>query len=321
MQVIEIRLEEILEDFFFCFAERRSRPELLRSIRLEGVRTPVTVLEAQNGYRILSGFSRVAMAREAGLQSVLAVVAEEPASPQNAFFRALVEHTASRALNLAEKARILEIMERLGVPPGRLDASFLEVLQLPAEEQVLEDVRAILTLHPAVLRYIAQYDVSLKQAKRFHGLPQGLQRRFADLGLKYAIRIVELSGLLELARDIEARGEPDAGELFDTWEGEAVRTAGKKEGSLSRNDVIRLLKEALQRTRYPYLTEKKDALDRLRRGLKLPDGLSVSWDPDLEREGIECRFWIRNRADVIRAAAFLANEKTQALLEAMCGEM
>ena len=115
---------------------------LSASIREHGVLQPLLVRKGSGGYEVVAGHRRLRAAREAGLRSVPAVVAE--CSDAEAAVMALVENLQREALSPIEEAeayrRILEefhwTQEQLAAKVGLSQATVanrLRLLRLPGE--------------------------------------------------------------------------------------------------------------------------------------------------------------------------------------------
>ena len=74
MNIIEIPIKEILQDFFFCFTSNRDISKLEHSIRVSGIRTPVHVRLMNTHYQLISGFSRVRAASGLDVKKIPAIL-------------------------------------------------------------------------------------------------------------------------------------------------------------------------------------------------------------------------------------------------------
>lgn len=312
MNVEDIRIEEISDDFFFCFRSDREIPLLEDSVRFGGIVTPLLFLRLGRGYRLLSGFRRLAAARRAGWGAVPGIVCGEEEDGAELFRSVLLENRSRAAFTLVEKARILGILDGLDVRGERLRKDFLPVLGLAGRQQVLEGVRRVLDFGPSVQAYIETYDVSLKQSGMFSGLTAGDQEAvIGTLGALH-IRSVELMTILEMLRDISGREDIPVKAVLRE---DAVRAI--LEGDLSRNEKLSRLKAALLARRSPRLCRWNEELMEHGKALRFPESVRIGWDRTLEKPGIELRATLRSLKDADVIARRLTDADNRKSFEAM----
>ena len=119
MKIVQIPVKKILEDFFFSFASLRDISSLKESIEASGIRTPVHVRSQNGNYQLISGFSRVKIARELQIKEIPAVLIDKTVSLGKTLRDILLEHLVSASLNLVEKAKLISILESVKItgPP------------------------------------------------------------------------------------------------------------------------------------------------------------------------------------------------------------
>ena len=313
MQITEIPVEEILEDFFFCFTSPSDFSTLEHSIRTSGIETPLHVLSTEKCYRLISGFSRFKVAVKLQMSKIPAVIHSDGEKPENIFLGILLEHLTCRTLTLVEKSRIIHILDELNIPPGRIQKEFLLLLNIPESLEVMNDLRNLLKFSPEVLEYIERYNLSLKQVKIFKNLSYYEQTMMADLGLSLQIRAVELSDIISMFYDVSCRDDIPIKEIFERIDGESIL----KNSDLARNEKLSRIKEELQRMRYPKLTFWNENLEKLKKKEKLPMGIQLSWDRSLEAPGLKLRAEIKSMKDVDRIISYLSAERTKKQFEEM----
>ena len=113
MRILEIPIKEILEDFFYRFQTQNDVSRLRDSIKTSGIILPLRVEQQGKGYRILSGFNRYRCACDLGLDCVPAILIKKHEEPGRVFQQILREHLVCRSLNLMEKSRILNMLDKL----------------------------------------------------------------------------------------------------------------------------------------------------------------------------------------------------------------
>jgi hypothetical protein len=309
--------KEILPDFFFRFSRQKETDGLDRSVRSSGILNPLWVLRhpSQEGFRILSGFSRFRAAVKAGLEEVPCRILEESIPAELYFEEALLEHRSMRTLHLAEKARILDILFRLEIPEGRILSRFAPILDLPAGRETLGETHGILELHPKLLSYLELYPVSLRQVQAFARFDAETQAVLADLGSSMQMRIVELAEMASLVFEISRRDGRSFEAVLDSADAAGILA----QGNLNRNEKIMKIKEILKRMRFPRLVSWNEKIRTLRDETGMPGFLRMHWDPSLESAGFNLDAHIRTHGDLDALIRFLSDsdkrEKLSAVLD------
>lgn len=291
MKIEHIAIEEILEDFFFHFTTDRATEVLFTSIRESGIRTPLDVMPGDGGFQLIAGFKRLACAQFLGLSTMPVVVHE--ASEETVFYHALLEHRAMHAMNVVEKARVLQIIERVELSDS-IKTDFLKLLDLPDQSNLLDAVKSILSLTGEVQSYIAQYNLSLRQSQMFTGLCDKDQLHFVQLAHTLNVRGVELGDLIETVQSIAVREDL---QIQDVLSNDAM-TSVLRDDNLTISTRISRIKEMLTERRYPRLSAWNRELDSAGKSMRLPNDARLSWDKSLERPGILLQARMKSVAEV-----------------------
>ncbi|MFH1942554.1 MAG: ParB N-terminal domain-containing protein [bacterium] len=313
MNIVSIPLEEIREDFFFRFNAGGEMDSLKRSVAESGIRTPLHVLKNEGGHRLLSGFGRLEAAKALGLKSIPASVCPESSNVKELFKEILLEHLTCRTLGLVEKAHILRILDGIGSSWESVKDRFLPVIDVPANPEIVEELKGVLRFSPSAQRYIGIYNLSLRQTRMFRELSSAQQDCVVALALKLQIRSVELSEIVTMAREISLRDEIPIEEVFT--HPEIVGTL--ENGEFARNEKLLRLKEHLRKKRHPRLSAWNDALETAKQNMGLPSNVALSWDCSLERPGIELQARITTVEEFRGIASLLAKEENVHQIEAM----
>ena len=307
MNIRLIPKKEILRDFFFHFSSETDLTALTRSVRSSGVCDPLWVISGREGYRILAGFRRFRAAEAAGIEALPCRVFSGSDSADRLFEDALRVQATQREFHLAEKARIIGILNRLDVPRGEIVSRFFPILGLAQKNEMIEETAGLLSLHPALLEYLERHPVSLKQASAFRRFSAEEQAVFAGLGTGLQIRIVELSEISGWIHDL-SRGRGTSAEVLLKALGipDLVDDPG-----LNRNDKIATVKDRLRQERYPTLESWNGKIRMLRAELRMPESIRLAWDPSLESPGFRIEIQIRSAKDLDAVAAFFSSEENR----------
>ncbi len=307
MQIIQIPVKEILEDFFFSFASLRDISLLKESIKASGIRTPVYVRSKNGNYQLISGFSRVKIARELQIKEIPAVLIDETVSLEKTLRDILLEHLVSASLNLVEKAKLISILESVKIDPQRIDQTFLPLLELPPDPDLLDKIKKILGWPAEMQTYIETFDLSLKQTDGFRTLSEKEQILLAKLGLQLQIRSVELSEIARMLYEISKKDETDIHTIYRNLDIEKII----KNEDWTRSQKITKIKERLYEKRYPRLHAWNNDLQNLNKTMKLPEKTRLQWDRSLERPGIDLRCQIQSTEDIKTIVEVLSKNENQ----------
>ena len=177
---------------------RRFEPEahagLAESIRSQGVVQPVLVRpRAAGGYELIAGERRWRAAREAGIDTVPAVVRE--ADDRDTLLLGLVENVARESLSPVEEARAYavlvdefalslgEIAERVGRSKPAV-SNRLRLLELPDEVLGMVDRNLLTEGHARAVLAVPDHDDRRRLAKRI--VREGLSVRAAERAARWA---------------------------------------------------------------------------------------------------------------------------------------
>ncbi len=198
--------------------------EMVRSVREQGVITPLLVTKVDTGYQLIAGERRWRAAQKAGLRRVPVVVRE--VTPVESLELALIENIHRKDLNPIEEAyaykKLIEktgatqesLAKRLGKDRSSI-ANLLRILKLPAfiQKDVVEG-----TLQMGHARVLAGID-SLKE-----------QRELRDRVIKQGLSVRQLETLVRRKRSPKPtrKSDPEVGNYIRSLETEIRRTLGTK---------------------------------------------------------------------------------------------
>jgi ParB family chromosome partitioning protein len=166
--------------------------ELADSIRVNGVVQPIVVRPAGSGYEVIAGERRIRAAKEAGLETIPAIVRQ--ATDQELLELALVENIHRSGLNPIERAKAyqkyleafsltqVEAAERLGENRSVI-ANYIRLLELPDE----------------IRQMLVSGDLSMGHARAILALPtDDLRRKLANRAMAGRLSVREVERLVRL---------------------------------------------------------------------------------------------------------------------------
>jgi ParB family chromosome partitioning protein len=193
--------------------------ELIASIRLLGLKKPISVTPRGDRYLLICGQGRVEAFRALGQRSIPALVV--PASEEDAFVRSLVENIARRQPRTVEQLESIRALQQRGYDPQTiarktgLDANWIKgVLTLleRGEERLLiavEDQRIPITTAIAIAGAGGEEVQQVLQAAYESGELRGRK-------LLAARRLIEVRGLYGKASGRTGMGRPKGARVSST---------------------------------------------------------------------------------------------------------
>ena len=312
MDVQYLNTEEIRKDFFFCFTSTMHSETLEKSVQLSGIRTPMQVVERKKGYQLLSGFKRFYAARKAGLRQIPVQIINESVAADT-FFQTVAEQLTIRHLTLLEKARVLQILDKLKEDGDRIRPAFLSLLELSNQKAVLKRLSALPELDKKVQAYIELYNLSEKQCRTLTKLSEDEQKLLMGPAFKLQIRAVELLEMIGTLLDIAGRESHSVLKVYKTLKIDRILMRSE----LTRNEKIAAIHQILQQARYPRMQMWSKKLDELNKKLKVSAGITFTWDRTLEKSGLICRMQIGSVEDVLKAATGFSDEQNLRTIQKM----
>jgi hypothetical protein len=309
MEIKQISVQEIDEDPFFRFSSEKDIFQLRESVLKDGIRTPVQVIPHKGKYRLVSGFKRLSIVRQAGISQIPAEVLEESDLPDQ-FLSVVSEQLTTRPLTPVEKARVIGIFESLGLTTEELIHDILPILEIPSRAELFSLMKEIREYPIPIQMYIELYHVSLKNIRMFSGFSDGELRIAACIGHSLQLTPFDLSEILKLFKDIGGRESLSLDVVYKNMDFESVLMSNK-----TRNEKIQIIKSALQERRYPSLTTYRKSLGALERLISLPDFVQLTWDKDLEKPGVVLRATLKSFQDFQRLLEILNDQKNHKPLE------
>jgi len=282
-----IPLHFIKDDKFFNFTEYTSQhlETLKLSISRLGVVNPVILQPLQGMYRIVVGFGRFFAAKQLKLSFIPARVLKDDLPPSQILKFILLLH--SRKFSLAEKARLIKIMNLSGLSSKQIVREFGSYLEVNSQEIVRAYLK-ISNYHPGFLSYLSTHGVSLKHSLSAEGLSFQEQGFFLFLANSLSLKGYDLNDILTDLREIAM------------LERKKVLTVVKdlkipeilEDPTLTRSQKINKIKKIIKKERFPILSKINQNLEKISKKLKFTPGTEVTWDSKLEEPGLKISFRI-----------------------------
>lgn len=268
---------------------------LISSIRQMGLLNPPVLQEIESGFRIISGFRRVAACRKAGIDSIPARTVSRDTPYLDCIQWAIAENAFQRNLNLIEQSRAIVLLspyyENL-----KLFSGMAAKLGLPDNIGVIQKLRRIANLQPVIQDMILSDTISLSMALELAQMGSLQALGLATLFDRLKLGLNRQRELMVFLQEIGAReGKSIAEILADTPVVEILN-----DDQSDRVQKACRLREYLRRQRYSEITRvEAEFADRVA-CLNLDSGISLM--PPANFEGMDYRLTLSfNRIEQLQA--------------------
>lgn len=312
MKIHEVKLNEISKNDKFRFTTSNIPAPLKKSISGLGVSNPVYLISKGKKFQILAGFKRFHCAAALKQKTIPAKIVTQEEIPE-LFCNLLLEHLSIRNLNIIEKSRILQILQQLKIPQKQVEKKYLRIIDIPLQRKVVDQILQLLELPEEVQNYIEKYDLSLKQTEVFNRFKAEVNRRFIRMAEQLNIRAVELEKIMTLFEDIAGKESVTVKSIVSDMEVDSILN----NDTLSRNQKLTHITQKLEQRRYSQLKGWNQKLEHLSKKLRIPEFMNITWDPSLERTGLELHAQIRSGNDIESIVAFFLKKTVKNNLEKM----
>ena len=144
--------------------------DLARSVKEQGILTPLLVSKTEKGYRLIAGERRWRAAQKAGLARVPAVVRET--TPAQSLELALIENIHRKDLNPIEEAMAYSrLLENTGATQESL------AIRLGKDRATIANTLRLLKLPTSIQKDLMEGRLSMGHARVLAGLKDGLEQK------------------------------------------------------------------------------------------------------------------------------------------------
>lgn len=292
----QISIENIEISTFFQSANISPNIEKLEySIKNNGLFEPIGVKYSKGKYALIYGYARILTYKQMQIENIPAKVYRLN-DKKKLFDLYISNNSMSREFSPVEKINILSSFGKYDFYPH-----ILEFLDLPENEQRLENYKKIKHLPQKIIMAIHSEKIKLEEAFLFYKLPE--QDRMivyelfvdnTDVGYGDLKKIIEL---LNRISDVEGV------KLRDILSSNSVKKILYLH--IGDRDKAKHLIAALQRRAYKRYYAMQDNLEVFIEKLKLPGFVQISHSKNFERAEIEIKTKVRSLTDIDRLISLI----------------
>ena len=267
-----------LEDSAFRITTQSEIHELVAAIRQLGLLHPPTLKQNGPGYRIISGFRRIAACRQIGWSKVPAFILSPDTPDDTCALYAIADNSFQRPLNLIEISRSLFLLSSY-FKSEKLQLKYASLLRLSEHHTHIKKIEKIIHLPEPIQDGILADTISLAVALDLAQFETEIGAALAGLFERLKIGLNKQRQLIVLFNEIALREDVTIDNLLNT---KAVREI-LDSNELDRGQKAQQLLIFLYQRRYPTFARFKKEFEKQVKALKL--GKSITLMPPRDFEG------------------------------------
>ncbi len=231
--------------------------KLLDSIKVIGVRHPISVCQSRDLYSIVSGHKRFQATIRAGLTTIPAFVIPETDDASRLVIN-LNENFGQSYYSDIEKGRILDKLKGARIPDRTIIDEYMPLLELESSKKIFEDLARVEILSPGLKKLLHLARVPVKTFSTFYKWDEKSRAEVEKLFSRLKVGVNKWRDLLELIDEIAARDNKTPKEILARDEiREILKTSDRK--SSQEYDPIH---KCLYELRYKVISDLKKQIAR-----------------------------------------------------------
>jgi ParB family chromosome partitioning protein len=282
------------EDSTFRITTQPEVHELVAAIRQLGLLHPPTLKQHEAGYRIISGFRRVAACRQIGWSKVPAFILKSETPDGTCALYAIADNSLQRPLNLVEISRSLFLLSSY-FKDEKMQLKYASLLRLSDHRTHFKKIEKIYYLPKPIHDSILSDDISLAVALDLSELEPETAVNLVKLFEQLGIGINKQRQLILLLREVALRENMTVQNLL----GEKELREILERTELDRVQKSRQVNSYLKRRRYPTIVRTEKEFETQVKKLKLGDSVTLAPPRDFEGTTYTLTLQFNNHADLV----------------------
>ena len=281
---------------------------LRSSITELGLLEPVLLREKPEGYQIVSGFRRLSVLQELGVEEAESRIMD--ASDVKLFSTTLHENLTTRGLNTVETAIALhKLVHQLKIESHLVIRDYLPLFGLETNVKILSTYLSLAAMEEELKKYVLEEEVSRSNIRKLASLSPEDRLELIPFFSSMKLGESRLREILTLLEEISQRDQTSMGEVVRNPEIQEIIDHPE----LTLSQKTERVKRVLMALRYPRMNQLEESFDKKRRQLHLPPGIALYHRPYFESKGIkiELRFMTLEEYRSLLSALSLLPEKVE----------
>lgn len=282
-----VPVERILsEDTLFKISTSAASEALVASIRLVGLLNPPILIACAGGFRIVSGFKRIAAMRQLNSSNIPARLLNPGTAAECCIRIAIIENSSQRSLNLVEQANAVGLLATFLTDSRELADAACSV-GLSVNPGMAEKLKKLAVMEDTLKKGVLDGTIALPVAIQIQDMrdPQTIQALGAlltELGLSLSRQREILEWIVSICRrdDISVSQLLTAEEIVNCL----------RNPDMDRRRKGQLIRNYLKTSRYPTIRSYEKRFNEIVKNLKLSKGTFLSAPPHFESPIYGLRF-------------------------------
>jgi len=270
--VSEIPLTDIdSEDLLTDFSMDGCPEKLMDSVKVIGIRHPISVCPSGNRYSIVSGHKRFQAAPRSGLTTIPAFIVPELDDASRLVIN-LNENFGQRQYSDIEKGGILNKLTQAGVTDETIIEEYMPLLELERSKKLFLDLSSVEKLSPKLKKLLHRAGVPVKTFNTFYKWDSLTAAENLFSALKPGVN--KWRDLLDLINEVAARENTTQGDIIDDIQNTLTDLPAPQ-----RYDQIY---KVLHNRRYPVLSDMRKQVARALDEMELDDKTRLRFQDTFE---------------------------------------
>jgi ParB/RepB/Spo0J family partition protein len=265
--------------------------KLLDSVKEVGIRHPISICSANKPYKIISGHKRVQATIKAGLTNIPAFLVP---TMDNALVTNLKENFALRLYSDIEKGCILNKLIAEEIEENTIINLYMPLLELERSKKIFQDLILVEKIDLGLQKLLHHSNVPVKVFQVFFAWDNKNQEAAETFFTATRPGVNKWRDFLELTEEISRRDGIFPKDIFAAPA--TIETLEDK--GLTPPQKYDRVQQALQKKRYPVLSDLKKQIARALDEMKLDDKTRFKYQETLESDEMKLELKFRDEREL-----------------------
>lgn len=292
--VSEISLTDIdEEDRLTDFSLDGCPEKLMDSIKMIGIRHPISVCPSGDRYSIISGHKRFQAAPRSGITQIPAFIISEMDDAARLTIN-LNENFGHRHYSDIEKGNILNKLGQAGINDETIIREYMPLLELERSKKIFLDLSGIESLSPRMQILLHRAGVPAKTFQTFYKWESHTEAENLFSVLKPGVN--KWRDLLELVDEVATRENTTPGKVLSRDDIQKILTTAELQAPKKYDEIHKLLHDL----RYPVLSDMRKQVARALDAMELDDKTKLRFQDTFESNELKLELKFQSEKELSR---------------------
>lgn len=244
---------------------------LAESIARVGIITPPVLVKQGSAHVIVSGFRRLDVCKQLGVQVITARILESKTPIEHCIQMAIIENILSREMNLVEQGRIVQLLDQLYPDQNKL-CKEAKRLGLSLNFEMARKLRTVSQMNTVLQSALIAGQIALPVALQLNDMPDEttatkISQLMGEMGLGLNRQREFMDGLIGISR----REGISIEELIEDRELNALI----EDEDIDRKQKSLMVRQYFKNRRYPEISKTEERYHAFVQALRLGKGLQL----------------------------------------------